>query len=259
MPRDMAGTATYLYCIVHASEEPSTARVPRGLASAGRPLTSQLTRSMWLVTANVPLGVYGPEALQTSLRDVQWVADVALAHERVVEFFAAQAGATVIPMKLFTMFSSERLALSETRLRVPSLEAVIDRIAGCEEWGVRITRQPVKAAASYARVEPASGTEFLAAKKAARDVARQSAGAAAQAAEEAYAILSAIARDARRRDAPEGATTPPLLDAAFLVPADQRKRFKAAVKKLADARTETLVTLTGPWPSYNFIDVESTA
>ncbi len=255
----MAGTATYLYCIVHASEEPSTARVPRGLASAGRPLTSQLTRSMWLVTANVPLGVYGPEALQTSLRDVQWVADVALAHERVVEFFAAQAGATVIPMKLFTMFSSERLALSETRLRVPSLEAVIDRIAGCEEWGVRITRQPVKAAASYARVEPASGTEFLAAKKAARDVARQSAGAAAQAAEEAYAILSAIARDARRRDAPEGATTPPLLDAAFLVPADQRKRFKAAVKKLADASTETLVTLTGPWPSYNFIDVESTA
>lgn len=256
----MAGTATYLYCIVHAARAPSTFGVPRGLPHGRRPVISDLTRSLWLVLANIPLDTYGPDALEPSLRNVQWVTDVALAHERVVEFFAAQPGATVIPMKLFTMFSSERLALAETSVRVPHLEAVIDRIAGCEEWGVRITRRPSRADAAHTPPKAASGTEFLTAKKVARDTARQAAGAAAEAAEEAYTTLSAIARDSRRRpDTPEGATTPPLLDAAFLVPADRRTSFEAAVKKLADASEETLVTLTGPWPSYNFVDGESTA
>jgi hypothetical protein len=255
----MASTATYLYCIVHASRAPSVTRAVRGLAGATRPAVTPLARSFWLVTASVPLDVYGPEALESSLRSVRWVTDIALAHESVVEHFARQAGATVIPMKLFTMFSSEKLAIAETRIRVRHLKGVVKRIAGCEEWGVRITRRAATESRSPARaVMGISGTDFLAAKKTTRDLARQSIGAAVAAAEEAYVTLSAIARDARRRrEEPEGATTPPILDAAFLVPVDRRRRFKAAVKSLAAAKDGTLVTLTGPWPSNNFIDAES--
>ena len=45
---------------------------------------------------------------------------------------------------------------------------------------------------------------------------------------------AAIARDVRRRsDIPEGAAAPPLIDAAFLVPASAASRFKAAAKRLA--------------------------
>lgn len=254
---DMPATATYLYCIVHASSAPAVSRAVRGLAGASRPSVAPLAPSFWLVTASVPLGVYGPEALESSLRNVKWVTDVALAHESVVEHFARQAGATVIPMKLFTMFSSEELAIEETRARVRDLEGVVKRIAGCEEWGVRITRRPAREAGRPA-IAAASGTDFLAAKKTARDLIRYSVAAAVAAADEAYTTLSAIARDARRRrEEPEGATTPPLLDAAFLVPVDHRRRFKAAVKRLADSSAGTVVTLTGPWPSYNFIDGES--
>ena len=254
----MAATATYLYCIVHAPRTPSTVRAPQGLPGATRPVASALARPFWLITASVPLEVYGPETLESSLRNVRWVTDIALAHESVVEHFARQARATVIPMKLFTMFSSERLAIAETRSRIEDLEAVVRRIAGCEEWAVRITRPPVTVAASSPRTAaPVSGTDFLSAKKAARDLARQSASAAAESAEHAYTTLSAIARETRRRhDAPEGAI-PPLLDAAFLVPVDRRRHFKAAVKKLGGTGGGTRVTLTGPWPSYNFIDAES--
>jgi hypothetical protein len=256
----MPATATYLYCIVHASMAPTVPRALRGLPGATRPAVVPLARSFWLVTASVPLDVYGREALESSLRNVRWVTDIALAHESVVETFARRGGATVIPMKLLTMFSSEELAVEETRARVRELEGVVKRIAGCEEWGVRITRRVTRASGSHARtVTAASGTDFLAAKKTARDLARQSIGAAAAAGEEAFISLSAIARDARRRrEEPEGAAAPPLLDAAFLVPVDRRRRFKAAVKSLADASDDaTLVTLTGPWPSYNFIDSES--
>jgi len=255
----MAETATYLYCIVHAARRPPLARALRGLPGATPPALAPLARSLWLVTASVPLDVYGPEALESSLRSVKWVTDIALAHERVVESFARRPGATVIPMKLFTMFSSERLAIAETRTRVRDLESVVKRIAGCEEWGVRITRQPAKVSPVSSRAtRAASGTDFLATKKLARDLARQSVAAAAAAAEEAYTTLAAIARDCkRRRDEPEGATAPPLLDAAFLVPVERRRRFKAAVKSVAAARDGTVVTLTGPWPSYNFIAAQS--
>jgi hypothetical protein len=159
------------------------------------------------------------------------------------------------------MFSSELLALAEMRPRVRDFQGIVRRIAGCEEWGVRITSRIVSGVESSAGPrKAASGTEFLAAKKAARDVARQSATAVAEAAEEAYRTLSAIARDVRRRrDTPEGATAPPVLDAVFLVPSARRNRFKTAVTKFADSTDQMVVTLTGPWPSYNFIDSGTSA
>jgi hypothetical protein len=256
----MDESATYVYCIVHSDDAPVTTKAPHGLPDATRPSIAAVAGPFWLVTARVPLESYGSGPLEASLRDVQWVTDVAVAHESVVECFARQSGATVIPMKLFTMFSSEKRAISETRSRLRDIEAVVSRIAGCEEWGVRITYRPSTPSRPPARqTKSSSGTAFLKAKKAARDVARRSSGTAVEEAERAYTTLAAIARDARRRsDAPVGATSPPLLDAAFLVPAAGRTRFKAAVKKLAAVSGDgTQVTLTGPWPPYNFIQPES--
>ena len=257
----MNGTATYLYCVVHAARKPLANRAPRGLPGSSRPALAALSRSLWLVTASVPLETYGPDSLESLLRDVQWVTDLALAHESVVEHFARQARATVIPMKLLTMFSSDTRAIEDMRSRRRDLESVAKRIAGCEEWGVRILRRPpVSSSAQPRKTDRTSGTTFLAAKKAARDAARESASAAADAAERAFTVLAKLARDTRRRDdIPEGATAPPLLDAAFLVPTGSRTRFKAAVKKLAGTSSEVGIdlTLTGPWPSYNFVHTGS--
>lgn len=253
----MDATATYVYCILHGAGPPRTARVPHGLSGATRPSIAAVTRSLSLVTATVPLESYGPGPLETALQDMRWVADVAIAHEAVVEHFARQAGVTVIPMKLFTMFTSDARAIEETRSRGRDLEAVAKRIAGCEEWAVRITRRAAPSRQRSGRdVKPQSGAAFLTAKKEARDAARAAAQAAAESAQHAFVTLASIARDARRRDdVPEGASTPPLLDAAFLVPATGRARFKAAVRKLAatNARAGAEMTLSGPWPSYNFV------
>src|SRR5689334_21446460 len=190
----MPGTATYLYCIVHASRAPSITRAPSGLPAATRPALTPLARSFWLVAASIPLDVYGREILESSLRNVQWVTDIALAHESVVEYFARLPGVTAIPMKLFTMFSSPQMAVAKTRSHVRRLERVVERIAGCEEWGVRITRRSGTAGAPTVPVKAASGTEFLAATRMARLIARQSANAADEAAEHAYTTLATIAR-----------------------------------------------------------------
>lgn len=257
----MARTATYLYCIVHAAKAPALARAPAGIPGAGRPMALAAGKSLWVVVAEVPLEIYGPDALETALRDMRWVARIAMAHESVVEYFSRRRGSTVVPMKLFTMFSTADRAIDQTRARTREIASVVKRIAGCEEWGVRITRQPPPVARGAARARRTdSGAAFLAAKKQTRDAARDVLRMAAEAAQRAYDTLAAIARDARRRDeVPQGAESPPLLDAAFLVPAERRATFKASAKRLAagSAAAGAELTVTGPWPAYNFVQPAS--
>jgi hypothetical protein len=165
-------------------------------------------------------------------------------------------------MKLFTMFSSSDRAIEDVRGRRADIQAIVKRIAGCEEWGVRMTRTAARARTKRpVETKQASGIAFLAAKKEARDVAREAVLAVTATADHTFSSLAAIARDARRRDdVPEG-VPPPLLDAAFLVPATRRSRFRAAVRRLArdTVKVGADVTLSGPWPAYNFVQSGSGA
>jgi hypothetical protein len=206
------------------------------------------------VVSDVPLSRYGTESLEAQLRDINWVADVGVRHEAVIERLAATAGATVLPMKLFTMFSTAERAVADLRGRRREIAAILRRVRGCQEWGVRVTR--IAAAASQKASTPAAtGTAFLAAKKRVRDAVQDRLTRSSAAAEAAFTSLSRHARAAVRREAPHGAVAPPILDAAFLVTAASRRRFQAAAKR-ADAQCRSAgaaLAVTGPWPPYNFI------
>lgn len=252
----MRDTAAYVYCVVKAAAPPSPGRAPAGLPGATFPVVAALGGGLWLVTADVPLSTYGPTALEAALKNMGWVGEIALAHEAVIEHFAARRGATVVPAKLLTMFSTVDRAVADTRARRADILAAMRRIAGCEEWGVRIVRTPDLRPQPRAAAATASGTQFLDAKRRARDARIETARAAAEAAVSTFEQLSALARDARRRDdVPDGATAPPLLEAAFLVPAGRRARFKSAARRAAAscARSSATLTLSGPWPAYNFV------
>jgi hypothetical protein len=136
--------------------------------------------------------------------------------------------------------------------------AVLRRVRGCVEFGVRVMQQPVSRARAKA-TRASSGAAFLAAKKQARDDVRAATLKAAEAADDAFGLLAAIARASRRRDVEPEGVTPPLLDAAFLVPATARARFKAGARRAAAdcTRAGAEMTLTGPWPPYNFVQLES--
>ena len=103
--------AAYLYCVVRSARAPRMGRVPDGLPGASRPAAVEAAPSMWLILTSVPLTEYGPDALESKLRDLDLVAELAVAHESVVEFFARASGVTVVPMKMFTMFSSVERAV----------------------------------------------------------------------------------------------------------------------------------------------------
>lgn len=246
--------AAYLYCVVKSTRRPSLTGVPPGLPGATTPELHEAAASLWVVTSDVPLDVYGPAQLEPRLRDLDWVARAALAHEAVVEHFSRARGAVVVPAKLFTMFSSAKKAVADVARRRTTIERVMKRIAGCEEWGVRVTRTTRVATPSAER--PGSGVAFLAARKAARDAVVTARAQALAAASDAYLRLGRHAREATQRERrQEPGTNPPVLEAAFLVESAARARFKAEARRQARAcaGVGADLALSGPWPAYNFI------
>ena len=250
-------TAVYLYCVVRAARRPSLSRVPAGLTGGSRPDARKLSSALWLITAEVPLDIYGPEHLSSRLRDLDWVSETALAHEAVIEHFSRARGAVVVPMKLFTMFSSMDKAIADTLAGKTAIERAMRHIAGSEEWGVRITRRPGGVApASGQAASRVTGAAFLIAKKEARDASAQGRATSLAAADQAFNRLTRYAKDSQQRPRrQEPGTNPPILEAAFLVTSGSRARFKAEAKRQAAlcASAGADMTLTGPWPAYNFI------
>jgi hypothetical protein len=258
--------ATYLYCLVRGPREPSLAGAPPGLPGLSPLRALDAGGGLRLIAASAPLSQYGSEEIQRRLSDLSWVSDRALAHEAVIEHFAG-AGA-VLPMKLFTLFSSDERAVAslfdrqeglggsdgpESRER---LNRILDRVDGRVEWGIRIRLDDVRArevlaAEARAAGSQGSGKAFLLRKKLEQDASRELAV-------RLHAELAAGAAEAVRR---EPAASPAaggrlLLDAAFLVSRERGAEFEAIVERCAGrlAPRACDVTLTGPWPPYHFIE-----
>src|SRR5262245_10714788 len=102
--------ATYVYCAVQAGRRPAMRRGLRGLPGAEAPRLLEAGERVWLAVSTVALDQYGAQPIEERLRDLDWVSRCAVAHEAVVE--AAARSGPVVPMKLFTLFSSDARAVA---------------------------------------------------------------------------------------------------------------------------------------------------
>ena len=268
----MSAPLTYVYCLVRAARRPSLGRVPDGMPD-GQPVrllevpalaSSSGRLRHWLVVSSVPERMYGEPALERGLQRLEWVGRRALAHEAVVERFLPAAA--VLPMQLFALFKGDARAVEHIVGDRRRVRRILARIQGQVEWGLRVTWNPAAAGdqtRSRARGptrgarRTVSGAEYLARKRDLRDavqVQRQRARAASQ---RLYRAIAREAAAARRRTEVEQAAPGSLLllDAAFLVPPRRAAAFRAAVRRQAAPlkRSGMAVSLTGPWPAYNFI------
>jgi hypothetical protein len=254
-------SATYVYCVVQSPKALASSRltkVPRGLEGTSKPRALDAGGGYHALVTTAPLDRYDAPVIDSRLRDLDWVGKRAAEHEAVVEF--AGALGTVIPMKLFTIFASDERAIENVRTMKKSLDRVVERIAGCEEWGLRILFDETRAAA-LAREEARAknvktGKDFLLRKKALVDDRRASGARSAAEIDALYRRVAKIARHAKRRSAPNrDLAGRVLLDAVFLVPRplvkDVRKTVTLSAEKLVSGGFD--VSLTGPWPAYSFI------
>jgi hypothetical protein len=256
-----AASATYLYCAVQSARDPvrgAKSRPPRGVPGAGPTHAVKAADRVWLIVAAAPLDRYAGDVIDAHLADLDWVSRCAVAHDAVVEHFARHH--PVIPMKLFTLFTSEERAVAHVSRTRRKLDRLFARVTDREEWGVRLLLDERRALTAAAPVTAATGTEFLAKKKAAKDARQRLVGDAVEEAERLFASLTRVADDSRRRTpAAEGPTSRMVLDAAFLVARGDARRFRAAAGAAARAlRARGLtVSLTGPWPPYHFVADEA--
>lgn len=222
----------------------------------GEPVRPVRAAGLVAVVSAVPLTEYGEEALHRNLEDLAWLERVARAHHRVVDALA-RAGA-VVPARLATVHHDDgRVAASLTERRA-ELAALLDRLTGRGEWGVKgyvvpgavpqaeETAGPGGAGAAYLRRRRAQLT-------AREDVQRNAAAAAA-------AVHEALSRHAvaARRHAPQdrrlsGAPTAMALNGAYLVDATAAAGFAGLVETLGARHPELRLELTGPWPPYSFV------
>jgi hypothetical protein len=221
-----------------------------------RPRALRVAAGLWLVVADAPLAHWSGERIEAGLRDLDWVSRCALAHEAVIAH-VARPGATVVPMKMFTLFADDARALAHVAGVRRKLETLLRRVAGRQEWGLRVILDERRALARATAGDgtATSGTAFLLKKKAEKDAAQRVMAGARDEADRLFDDLAARADEARRRH--PGADTPGrlLLEAAFLVPVGRARAFRTEVARRTRALAPAgyALDLSGPWPPYSFV------
>ncbi len=253
----MNATLTYVYCLVRTARRPALRDVPAGMSGSRDLRLLDASDGTWLVAASVPGREYSEASLQRGLQDLDWVGRRAMEHEAVVEHFLPAPA--VLPMQLFTLFTSDERAVSHVARDKKRIARIMARIERQLEWGLRLTwdEKAVRETVERAHDRPVSGAAFLARKRDLLDVNRVQLTEARAAADRLYRAMAREATAARRRTATEQAAPGSrlLLDAAFLVPTRKAGAFRATLRRNTKTlgRSGLVVSLTGPWPPYNFI------
>ena len=215
---------------------------------------------LFAAVADAPLDRFGEAAINRGLSDLGWVSRAAVAHDAVVESFIQETA--VLPMKLFTLFTTDARAVEHVRAERRRIATVVKRVANHQEWGVRVVLDRGKDVAAAPKKKNASpggqsGVAYLTRKKAQRDAVVELATHAHETVAALYDRLAARSRLAKRRLASDLPVQggPLLLDAAFLVPRARAASFRAlaARESRALARYGYGLTFTGPWPPYSFV------
>jgi hypothetical protein len=188
------------------------------------------------------------EALERNMENLEWLALHGVRHQQVVGEVAAQM--TIVPARFGTIFSGEPALLKDVQSRKAALNQVFNRVAGADEWGVKVfAEQRTPAAAPMAQAR--SGKEYLQ-QKAERIKKRPE--RSDQELTELATALGKVASDSAPSGKVSGAQPSLLWQATFLVPRSKRKQWDQALKNFVERWDgQRRIEVNGPWPPYSFV------
>jgi hypothetical protein len=255
--------AFYVYGVVSSDRD----ALPDGLAGVDPRFPAKLVADGGLaaIVSRVSLEEFGEERLRENLNDVEWLEDKARAHEDVLD--AALRRATVVPMRLCTIYSSEEQVREMLgRERAVLLDA-LERLDGKAEWGVKLIVEPgalERAARERAGGAPeeetaSRGTAYMNRKRREARVREDEDQVAEEWARRVHERLAEAASEALlnplQRPEVSGHEGDMLLNGVYLVDEGEVGEFRKLVERLAEEyqAVGATVELTGPWPPYNFV------
>jgi hypothetical protein len=259
-PGPDTGPGRYVYGVVDAAIEPDTASSG---VDPSRPVHLLIEGGLAAAVSEVDLGEFGEAQLREHLRDMTWVERVARAHETVLDQIRAQA--TVIPMRMCTVYRSEAGVREMLRREADALCQAIDHLEGKAEWGVKAFADTGRTAAVTAGDEAeeapgsARGAAYMRQRRDERDRRERARQQLEEAASQIHDRLCTLAGDGQvlpsQRPEVSGHVGDMVLNGVYLVDDDDRERFHAEVQLLEAefAPRGVELELTGPWPAYNFV------
>jgi len=255
-------TALYLYAVVASEREPSVSGAPSPPPDVGPLRFLPLGDGLWLAAADAPLPRYSAATIEKRLKDLDWVSACAVAHERVVEHVSALGN--TIPMKLFTLFSSDAKATAELGRARVRLRAVMRRIEGRQEWGVRVSvdeataRTRARERAQDAAAGLGAGAGFLTRKRQEHKEVRDILDLGRTAADEVFEAIARHSDETQRRPPVKGEPGLRLLLDEFQ-PAEThqirvrtRRRKAGPVRKVSETQRSLAVRQRQQKPAAHF-------
>jgi hypothetical protein len=211
----------------------------------------------------VPAEEFSQDVIDRRAGDLEWLGAIGYRHQAVVSDLMKSAA--IVPLRAFTLFSSEEALRTYLYENNDMLEAALDRLDGKQEWTLRIELEPEKwSEALTSRVESlralqgeidtaAPGKAFLLRKKL-EDEKKRASHAAEQelVAEIERAVLDKLRCEtvAESRERRDGAF--PQIN--VLVNRDEEASLQELHADLGARYEKEGVTLalSGPWPPYTF-------
>lgn len=219
------------------------------------------------LVSRVDASTYGA-GLDERIADVAWIAPRATAHDAVLTW-ASDIG-PVVPLPILSLFRSGEAVTSMLAQRRNELRALLARVAGGREYGIRVFRLdeelrrslgsfsvPVATLEAEVAAAASPGQGYLLARKldqTRKDELRRVAGDVATAVYNDLSLRSLAATQEALPTPSADQVGSAVLNASFLVAHDRLDEFRAAVTEFVRSHDQRgfRVEFTGPWPPYHF-------
>ncbi|HKD86668.1 MAG TPA: GvpL/GvpF family gas vesicle protein [Terriglobales bacterium] len=239
-------TALYLYAISHAPKQAAPAITAEGIDGSARVDAIRCGEYLCWVS-RVSRQEFGDQ-LNQRMQDLEWLATSSLRHQHVVTEISSNT--TTLPARFGTVFLKEASLIKHIKQRERVLRAAFKRVAGADEWGVKVFA--LAPALHVTVAKGASGAEYL--KRKAQLLQPRTRGKSDAELQEFVSSLKKLAV----ATAPGGkasAGQPGLLwHGAVLIRRKDRNKLESTLRKYAARwKGARRIDCSGPWPPYSFV------
>lgn len=259
----------YLYGFV----PPDTPLPPPDVAGvAGAPVRLVDLGVVRAAVADLPASVYAAPLVESRLQDLAWVGEQGMAHERVVVWFSDHSD--ILPARLLSLYSGDDALRTALAGRIDAIAATLRTLSGRREWNLKVAydadelaRHGAEISADLRQMEEriaaaTPGRRYLLERQRADMVKQEVSRAGRSLARELLDALREHAADVRElplTDSDENGTV--VLNAALLVErsAEQALRARAADRYSHYTGLGLIISFSGPWAPYRFVEVHGDA
>lgn len=255
----------YLYGFVPADAPPPPADL-MGVAGASVRLID--LGAVSAAVTDLPADAYASDVVEARLQDLAWVGEQGMGHERVVVWFADNA--EILPARMFSLYSGDASLRAAVSGRLADVTNALGSLSGRREWNLKVAYDAAELARHGAEVSgelrrldeeiaaAPPGRRYLLERRRA-DVLKQEVTSAARVlAGELLDSLRPHAEDTRVIPQAGGDSTGNVvLNAALLVSRDAEAQLRRQAEQLYDRYSALgmLVSFSGPWAPYRFVEV----